>query len=148
MGEMSTVLDDVTNEQVDAHHIRRRVEDWDNRLRTLYARIGDWLPEGWTAREGASVHMYEEMMRQFHVEPKQIPTLELVNQTDDVARFEPRALWVIGCNGRVDLKRGDQHYLIVDLAENFARANWRATRADRRDERVPVTRDWLVGVLH
>jgi hypothetical protein len=30
---MSTVLDDVTDERIDAGHIRRRVEDWEERLR-------------------------------------------------------------------------------------------------------------------
>ena len=145
---MSTVLDDVTNEKIDAQHIRRRIEDWDTRLQALYDMIGGWLPEGWTAREGAPVRMHEEMMREFGVAPKQVPTLELVNQTGEVAKLEPRALWVIGCNGRVDLKRDNYHYLIVDLAENFAGADWQAARADRRGERKPVTRDWLVSALH
>ncbi|MDE0447884.1 MAG: hypothetical protein OXH96_14570 [Spirochaetaceae bacterium] len=144
---MRTVLDDVTDEQIDVHHIRRRVEDWVNRLRTLYAMIGGWLPEGWTAREGVPVRMYEELMREFDVEPKQVPTFELVHQTGDVATLEPRALWVIGCNGRVDLRRNNRRFLIVDLADSFERADWQASLADRRGEREPVTRDWLVGVL-
>ena len=144
---MSTVLDDVTNDHIDAHHIRRRVEDWDNRLHALYDTIGGWLPAGWTARAGATVRMHEEMMREFRVEPKQVPTLELVHQTGDVATLEPRALWIIGCNGRVDLKRNNRRFLIVDLADSFERADWQASRADRRGEREPVTRDWLVGVL-
>ena len=144
---MSTVLDDVTNDDIDADHIRRRVEDWDHRLHALYDTIGGWLPVGWTAREGATVRMHEEMMREFRVEPKQVPTLELVHQAGDVARLEPRALWIIGCNGRVDLKRNNHHFLIVDLADSFEGADWQAVRADRRSEREPVTRDWLVGVL-
>lgn len=144
---MSTVLDDVTNDDIDANHIRRRVEDWDNRLHALYDTIGGWLPAGWTAREGAAVRMHEEMMREFRVEPKHVPTLELVHQTGDVATLEPRALWVIGCNGRVDLKRNNRRFLIFDLAHSFERADWQAVRADRRGEREPVTRDWLVGVL-
>ena len=145
---MSTVLDDVTNEKIDAQHIRRRVADWDTRLQALYDMIGGWLPEGWTAHEGAPVRMHEELMRESGVDPKQVPTLELVSQTGELAKLEPRALWVIGCNGRVDLKRDNHHYLIVDLAENFEGADWQATRADRRGERKPVTRDWLVSALH
>ena len=144
---MSTVLDDVTNEKIDAQHIRRRVADWDTRLQALYDMIGGWLPEGWTAHEGAPVRMHEELMRESGVDPKQVPTLELVSQTGEVAKLEPRALWVIGCNGRVDLKRDNHHYLIIDLAGNFEGARWQATRADRRGEREPVTRNWLVSVL-
>ena len=144
---MSTVLDDVTDEKIDAEHIRRRVEDWDNRLHALYALLGDWLPEGWTARKGAPVRMHEELMREFGIAPKQVPTLELVNETGGVVKLEPRALWVIGCNGRVDLKRDGHHYLIVDLAENFDTEDWQVARADRRGERQPVTRDWFFSVL-
>ena len=144
---MSTVLDDVTSEEIDAKHIQRRVEDWERRLLALYHMISGWLPAGWTAREGATVCMHEEMMREFRVAPRQVPSLELVSQTGEVAKLEPRALWVIGCNGRVDLKRNNHHYLVVDLADSFERMDWQATRADRRDEREPVTRDWLVGVL-
>jgi hypothetical protein len=145
---MSTVLDDVTDERVDADHIRDRVEDWEERLQALYAMISGWLPDGWTACKGAPVRMYEEMMRRFSIAAKQMPTLQLVNQTGDVAKFEPRALWIIGCNGRVDLKRATHHYLIVDVAESFEPPDWQAARADRRRERVAVTRDWLRRVLH
>ncbi len=38
---MGTVLDDVTSGAVDATHIRRCVDDWEERLKGLYAMIGD-----------------------------------------------------------------------------------------------------------
>ena len=144
---MSTVLDDVTDERIDSGHIQRRVEDWEERLRALYTMIRDWLPEGWTARNGTPVRMHEAMMRQVGIPPKRLPTLQLVDRAGGVAKFEPRALWIIGCNGRVDLKQANYHFLIVDLAENFEPPDWRAARADRRRDRVSVTRDWLRSVL-
>ena len=58
---MTTVLDDVTDEVVDARHIRRRVDDWEARVRGLYHTIGKWLPDGWTSLEGPSVRMNEEI---------------------------------------------------------------------------------------
>ena len=69
---MGTVLDDVTSETVDAAHIRRRVDDWEERLNGLYALIGDWLPDGWEARGGAPVVMHERLMRKFDVAAKRI----------------------------------------------------------------------------
>ena len=144
---MGNVLDDVTDEKVDETHIRQRVEDWEKRLYSLYDMIKGWLPDGWTARKGTPVGMHEQLMRQFGIETKQLPTLECVNQEGAVVRLEPRALWIIGGNGRVDLKFGARHYLIVDLAENFGAPDWRASPADRRCDREMVSSDWLGRVL-
>ena len=74
---MGTVLEDVTSETVDAAHIARRVEDWARRVRSLYGTIGGWLPEGWQVREGKPVFMHEELMRQFGVGRREMPTLML-----------------------------------------------------------------------
>lgn len=38
---MKTVLEEVTSDAVDAEHVRRRVEDWEERLNGLYAMIGE-----------------------------------------------------------------------------------------------------------
>ena len=92
-GPMNTVLDEVTSETVDAAHIRRRVEDWEERLNGLFAMIGEWLPEGWESRRGAPVLMHEELMRKFGVAAKPMPTLEIHGRMGHVARLEPRALW-------------------------------------------------------
>ena len=146
-GSMGTVLEDVTSETIDAAHIRRRVGDWEERLNKLFTVIGEWLPEGWEARRGTPVVMHEELMRKFGVAAKQMPTLELRDRAGHVARLEPRGLWIIGSNGRVDLKHGGHRYLIVDTAESFAAPEWLAAPAERRCDREAVTRDWLRRIL-
>lgn len=144
---MGTVLDDVTSETIDAAHIRRRVDDWEERLNGLYAVIGDWLPDGWEARQGAPVMMHEELMRKYGVAAKRIPTLELLGRAGGIVEFEPRGLWIIGGNGRVDLKRDGHRYLIVDMADNFEQPNWQVSHAERRCDRETVTREWLGHIL-
>ena len=144
---MGTVLDEVTSDAVDAAHIRRRVDDWEERLKQLYAMIGDWLPDGWEARRGAPVVMHERLMRKFDVAAKRIPTLELHDRAGHVAKLEPHVLWIIGENGRVNLKRDGRRYFIIDTAENFEQPNWEASRADRRCDREAVTREWLRRIL-
>ena len=52
-------FEDVTSETVDAAHIRRRVDDWSERVMGLFAAIGEWLPDGWEARRGRPVVMHE-----------------------------------------------------------------------------------------
>ena len=144
---MGTVLEEVTSDTIDAQHIRRRVNDWEERLNDLYATIGGWLPVGWEAQRGAPVIMHEPLMRKFGVDAKRMPTLELRDKAGQAARLEPHALWIIGENGRVDLKRDGRYHYIIDTAENFARPNWEVSRAERRCDNEAVTREWLRRVL-
>ena len=142
-----TALDDVTSESIDAQHVQRRVDDWEERVKNLYEQISDWLLDGWEAQQGTPVVMHEELMRNFGIAAKQIPTLNLLNQTGDKVRLEPRGLWIIGGNGRIDLKHNGQLYFIVDLAENFERPDWQAIPAEKRSEHEEVTQEWLERVL-
>ena len=144
---MGTVLEDVTSDSIDARHIRRRVDDWEERLNGLFAAIGGWLPDGWKARQGAPVVMDEELMRRFGVAAKRMPTLELRDSAGHVARLVPRGLWIIGSNGRVDLKRDGRRYLMIDMAENFETPDWQAAPAEHRCARETVSEDWLKRIL-
>ena len=144
---MNTVLDEVTSETIDAQHVRRRVDDWEQRVNGLYAMIGDWLPEGWEASRGTPVLMHEKLMRKFGVAAKRMPTLELHGGAGKVVKLEPHALWIIGNNGRIDMKRDRRRYLIVDAAENFEEPDWQVARDERRCDREAVTRDWLRRIL-
>lgn len=144
---MSTVLDEVTSDTVDATHIRRRVDDWESRVKALFDTIVSWLPEGWEAHPGKPVHMLEELMQKHGVEEKSVPTLVLRSKSGHCARLEPRALWIIGGNGRVDLKHDGNRFLIVDQAENLEEPDWQVMSAQHRWEREAFTRDWLQRIL-
>ncbi|MDE0004803.1 MAG: hypothetical protein OXQ29_19100, partial [Rhodospirillaceae bacterium] len=146
-GSMKTVLEEVTSDAVDAEHVRRRVEDWEARLNGLYAKIGEWLPDGWEARRGAPVVMHAKMMERFGVEAKRLPTLELHSRSGQVVKLVPDALWIIGTNGRVDLKGDGGRYIMIDTADNFEEPRWEVSRSDRRSHREPVTREWLRPIL-
>ena len=89
---MNTVLDEVTSDAIDAKHVERRVEDWEARLKGLYATIGAWLPDDWEARRGAPVRMHEKTMREFGVAARQMPTLELHRRTGEVVRLRGTAV--------------------------------------------------------
>ena len=144
---MGTVLEDVTSETIGAEHIARRVEDWARRVTGFYATIGDWLPDGWQAREGRPMLMHEELMRKFGIGRKEIPTLMLIGRAGNSAKLEPRGLWIIGGNGRIDLKRDGRRYLIVDMASNFDAPDWQVAPAERRCDREAAAEDWLRRVL-
>ena len=143
----SSALDDATSESVDAQHIQRRVDDWEERVKNLYAMISDRLPDEWQARHGTPVVMHEKLMRKFGIAAKQMPTLELFDQSGEIAKLKPRVLWIIGQNGRIDLKHDGQHYFIVDFAEMFEQPDWQAIHAEKRSEHEEITREWLTRIL-
>ena len=41
---MGDVLDDVTDDNIDAHHILRRLDDGEARVKRLYATVSDGCP--------------------------------------------------------------------------------------------------------
>jgi hypothetical protein len=130
---MPNVLEEVTDQQIDRDHIMRRVDDWAARIDALYRQIGGWLPDGWTSDHSNTIRMHEELMQKYRVPPRDLPVLRLLFQGTLAGRIEPRGLWIIGENGRLDFFRGDNHYLIVDTAENFAPPDWHIARfIDRR----------------
>ena len=90
---MTTVLEEVTEQKLDADHVRRRVDDWEERLNDLYATIESWLPDGWTAGKGRPVLMHAELMREFQVAPRQLPTLELAERIRGAC--QTRAAWIV-----------------------------------------------------
>jgi len=144
---MVTVLEEVLSETLDADHVQRRVDEWEERLNGFYAMIRSWLPEGWEGRPGTPVVMNETIMRQFGIAARKIPTFELHRRTGEIVKFVPRTLWIIDINGRLVLQRKDQRFYIFDTAEIFEPPNWQAARIDRQSDREAVTREWLRRVL-
>jgi hypothetical protein len=144
---MSGVLEETTTREIDKAHVVKRVEDWADRVDVLYRRIEDWLPSGWTARRVGTVRMHEELMQRFGVPARDLPVLELSHNGKPSARIEPRGLWIIGANGRLDFFRGSDHYVINDSAENFEQPDWQiAPLSDRRNSQA-LSREALIAVL-
>ena len=145
-GSMKTVLEEVTSDAIDAEHVRRRVDDWEARLNGLYAMIGEWLPDGWESRQGASVLMHEKMMREFGVEATRLPSLELHDGDAPAVRLIPRAVDHRHQRpGQSEgLHRPLHHYR---YRRQLRKPHWEVSRADRRSDREPVTHGWLPRIL-
>ena len=76
-----------------------------------------------------------------------MPTLELHGRAGREFRLVPDALWIIGNNGRVDMKGDGNRYIVIDMADNFEEPNWEVSRDDKRSDREAVTREWLSSIL-
>jgi hypothetical protein len=144
---MATVLEEVTSEALDKAHVERRVDDWVSRLHRLYAEIQSWLPSAWSAQPGIPVLMHEELMREFGVPERELPTLKLFREEGEAAYIEPRTLWIVPHNGMIVFERNGTRFIIVDTAENFRPPKWEVTADHDRSQREPLTREWLQRIL-
>jgi hypothetical protein len=144
---LTRVLEETTSQDLDRDHITRRVDDWAKRIDSLYWQVAGWLPAGWTADRQGRVEMHEKLMQRFAVPARQLPVLQLWYQDHPAARIEPRGLWIIGTNGRLDFFTRSGQYIIIDSADNFASPDWRiAPLSDRRTQK-PLDQETLTSAL-
>ncbi len=141
------VIEGVADRRVTRQHVEQRVSDWASRIDALYKQIESWLPAGWRADRCGTVRMHEELMQKFDVPPRDLPTLNLTRNGGHGRRIEPRGLWIIGANGRLDFSGGNDHYVIVDMAENFAQPLWHIARLSERTNLQPLSKDNFVEAL-
>ena len=112
--------------------VERRVKDWLDRLEKMFSSTEDWAEEhGWSIIHPDSIIMNEEEMIRSGVSQQKQPMLRLERADGGFALFRPKALWVIGANGRVDLYTSQGTFVIVDLAEKFSDPNWKIYGADK-----------------
>jgi hypothetical protein len=144
---MADVLEEITNTEIDRDHVVRRIDDWVSRIDALYRNIAGWLPTGWVADRKGAVRMSAELMQKFHVPARELAVLRLSYDGKPSAHIEPRGLWIIGANGRLDLFSRSGHYVIIDAAENFQEPDWHIAPLSDRRNRQPLNRETLAAAL-
>jgi hypothetical protein len=133
--------------------IERRADDWLNRLSQLRSQISAWLMETpdlktLTIVDRPAATMSEELMMRFGVPPKQMPVFEIRNDGQRLVRFQPKGLWIIGANGRVDIVSKNAAPILVDHSEPLARpSDWRIYDSRDRARSVPFTRKAFVELV-
>ncbi|MFI5015623.1 MAG: hypothetical protein ACHQAY_25080 [Hyphomicrobiales bacterium] len=144
---MVKVLEEVTSGEMTPEHVKRRVDDWVQRVKGLYSRIESWLPSGWDAEQGRSTRMHAELMRQVKLGPRSLPLLDIFRDRVRRATIEPRGLWIIGANGRLDLTTEKDHFVIIDAADNFEPPDWQIAPFSNRTDLKALDRESLLSIL-
>lgn len=132
---------------VDRAYVERRLKDWRARVDRLYADIEAWLPATWSMADGHGVPILEDLMLKFGVPQQTVPAKILLRKGRQAGRIEPRGLWIIGANGRVDLILPDRHSIIVDRAESFEHPRWTIMPLRDRLRREPLSAESLKASL-
>jgi hypothetical protein len=145
--QVADVLEEVTGSEITRDHAARRVDDWEARIERLFSEIAQWLPPGWAATRPRTVSMHEPMMRHVGIPSRELPVLQISRDSRDIAQLEPRGLWILGTNGRLDLVGKTGHYLIIDDAEIFGPPDWRIAPLAARTQREKLDRTRLLAAL-
>ena len=91
--------------------------------------------------------MHEELMQRFDLPPRQLPVLNILHEGKVVGSIEPRGLWIIGANGRLDFTLKTNRYVILDVAETFAAAQWHIASFAHREKLQPLNRETFLSLL-
>ena len=126
-----------------------RIEDWKQRISTLYNKVKEWLPEneGYEICIEKPVSMYEELMEKYHIDPVALDTADILKNEQLVLTIKPYGLWVIGSNGRLDLLNKKGVHFLLDLSENFQNPKWMLIDPSQRTEKVPFSKSELIKII-
>ena len=126
--------------------VEARVVDWLRRLSALRAQIERWLRSNPDLADLCIVDLepvilHEETMRRSGVAPARMPSFEVRDGERRVLRSLPKALWVVGANGRVDFVTRRASPIVVDRSRPLAPTSaWEMYFSDTR-RAVPLTRE-------
>src|SRR3954449_9678687 len=111
-------------EATSPERVRQRLDDWRSRVNALYDSIEDVLVgTGFkTDRTGTHTNI-EEIPQRLGVYQPALNVLRVVRPDGtNAAMLTPKGLWIIGANGRVDLRiisvsGSNEIYLLLDTSE-------------------------------
>lgn len=130
---VSATIEEVRSDRdVNPARVRERLADWQNRVHELYDLIEEALGEEFTYDRSGKQRSEEEMVLRAGLQADHVPELDIlrIEKPRDSLRalVVPRSLWVIGANGRLDLRvlNPKPHlYLIADRSEPLiGNADW------------------------
>lgn len=144
---------------ISRERVLERLRDWRDRVHELYSAIEQAL-QGTSFRpnrEGKHTSK-EELPQRVGLNEDEQPKLDVLRvlrpDGTNAAIFSPRGLWVIGANGRIDLRiipliGGTETHILVDQSEPLSRpAKWVRMPVGSPFDREPFTTSWLLSRLH
>lgn len=122
---------------------------WEKRIDELYANVEHWLQgrTGLTCDRSRTVTMSEGLMQRFAVADRELSVLDVLGLDGVIASFVPRALWVIGSRGRVDVITKAHTRLLVVHEDDAGAYEWRIVAPDNRTQTSELTKDALMSLL-
>jgi hypothetical protein len=129
--------------------VTERVQDWLARLDDLRKTMASWLPNDMSIADRLPTTMHEYLMKRYDVPPAKMPTFDVVQGDHRVMRVQPKGLWIIGANGRVDLTTRTASYILVDESEPSSHeSDWHYYASANRLNAMQFDKDRFLNMLH
>lgn len=127
----------------------QEVARWESELSSLYEEIIQWLGDRPALKidQSRRVAMSEELMQKFAVSDKELPVMDILLGDQVVASLVPRALWVIGAWGRIDIITKDNTFLLARRRRGNDDYHWTYTTLSKLREANPFTKEALLAMV-
>jgi hypothetical protein len=135
---------------LDKNQVLPRLRDWRDRIHHLYDDIQNGLGKRYRYDRAAQYRTFEEIVQRAGLAEADIPSIDIlrITESDGTLRaiIQPRHLWIIGANGRVDLTIipksgiGRRQFMLLDLSRPLRRrSDWRLVSPGERLEQPTFT---------
>lgn len=126
----------------DRNRVLVRVQDWIQRINNLYLDVWSWIPDRHDLRadQSRTVSFSEDLMQSYAIADRDLPVLDIIFGDQVIVSFVPRALWIVGARGRIDLITRTGTRLLIDRGSEGA-PNWQLVSAESRRDSVPFNRN-------
>jgi len=128
--------------QIDRDYVVDRITDWVKRINDLYAILETWVEDIGDVQISRTevLQAREELMQEFGVEPKNIPAITLRSDNNRVS-IMPMGLWVIGANGRLNIKTNKNCYILIDIGgKDDDPSEWVLVSPLKRGQQIPINK--------
>ncbi|SRR5216684_317575 len=155
----STMAEVRPDRAVDARHVLARLQDWKERTDRLFDFIRNTLGSQFVYDRTGKQRSNEELVQRAGLSEGQVPALDIlrIERPPGTVRatIMPRGLWVIGANGRLDLRvlgpgNKQTHYFLVDKSQPLSgpeNAAWHIIDPSDRSEQRRLTEQALREVV-
>jgi|SRR5438034_3876139 len=155
----STMAEVRRDRAVDAQHVLTRLQDWKERTDRLFDFIQSTLGSQFTYNRTGKQRSAEELVQRAGLSQEEVPALDIlrIERPPGTVRatIVPRGLWIIGANGRLDLRvlrPGNKqiHYFLVDKSQPLSgveNASWHIVDPSDRLEQRPLTEQILSEIV-
>ena len=133
-------------DEIDFVTVHARVGGWRDRINALYQQLKGWSPAEYKWDTTQHLTMYEEMMKNYGVDPIELPVLSINDRSGWKAKIIPYGLWIIGGDGRLDLLTGARRYLITGVPPSMG-SGWSISEPGFGLETKALTQSsWLAAL--
>ena len=155
----STMAEARPDRPIAATQVLNRLRDWQERTHRLYDFIARTLGSHYKYDRAGKHRSAEEPVQRAGLPKDQVPALDIlrIERPDGVLRatIMPRGLWIIGANGRLDLRvlkseTKQKQYFLIDKSTPLSGAentSWYIVDPTDRLDQKPLTEQLLREVI-